>query len=128
MKKKRKMLVWSLIAVIILVCIFAGVIYSKNIQLKNEKANLQTNLEQWMVEKNLAVADMEQCRTDNDQVRLELSMLNEDISKIKKGCMVGNACMGHFPDIRWICNAQGDAVNNGDKICVCDSNCNLQVS
>jgi cell division protein FtsB len=128
MQKKKEILIWSLIAGIILILIVAGIIYSRNIQLKNERQILSDKIDELREGKNQAVADMEQCRTEKEKISAELLMLNEDVAKIKSGCITENACKWHFPDIRWICNAQGDAVDNGDKICVCDSKCNLQVS
>ncbi len=78
MQDKREMLVWTLVAVIIVVCIIAGLIYVRNINLKNERDSLQTSLEQWMVDKNKAVADMEQCRTDKDAINTEFLVLKEN--------------------------------------------------
>jgi hypothetical protein len=128
MVKKKEILIWTLIAITIFICVIAGTVYSKNIQLKKQNYALETILDDVRELKNQAVDDMEQCQTDKEILLTELIMLNEDISKIKKGCVEDNACKGHFPDVRWICNVNGDAVNNGDKICVCDANCNLHIS
>lgn len=126
--KKREILIWSLIAVAILICIFAGITYSKNMHFKKQNDALELSLDNVRELKNQAIADMEQCQTDKGKLDTELSMLNEDVAKIKMGCIKDNACKGHFSDIRWICNVEGDAMDNGDKICVCDANCNLIVS
>jgi hypothetical protein len=126
MTKKREIVFWILIIVTILICIFSGIVYSKNVKLKKQNDALESILDNVRELKNEAVSDMEQCQIDKEMLAQELIMLNEDVSKLKRGCIEDNACKGHFPDIRWVCNINGDAVNDGDRICVCDANCNLQ--
>jgi hypothetical protein len=128
MIKKREALICILIVVTILICIFAGITYSKNMQFKKQNDALESILDNVRELKNQAITDMEKCQTDKEILTTEFIMLNEDVSKIKSMCIKDNACNGHFPDIRWICNIDGDAVSDGDKICVCDANCNLQVN
>lgn len=128
MKKRRERIYWILISLIIILVIIGTVILIENIQLKKERRNLQDNLEKLMKDRNLAFADVEKCQEDKDKLIIELSMLTDDISNIMTECKKENACKEHYPNIRWICDEEGNASDEENKICFCDKNCNLQFS
>ena len=119
--KRGQILTTILIILIILVSIVTIVVYNKNNQLISERDQLSR-------EKVELINEREQLRSENQKMTSKLSMLQDDVFNLKKSCISDNICKGHFPSIRWKCNVQGDAVDNGDKVCFCNDNCNLQFS
>lgn len=119
--KRGKILTTILIVLIILVSILAIVVYNKNNQLISERDQLSR-------EKAELINEREQLRNEKQDLNSKLSMLQDDVFKLKKSCINDNICKGHFPSVRWKCNINGDAVNDGDRTCFCDDNCNLQFS
>ena len=133
--ERGKTIITVLIVVLVVILAFALFMYNKNNQLKSENKalnsenqQLTSERDQLSNEKTAIVNEREQCRNETYILNSRLSMLEEDVFQLKKSCMSNNACQGHFPSIRWKCNIQGDAVNDGDKTCICDENCNLQVN
>ena len=111
---KKEVIISTLIVLIILVSILAIIVYNKNNSL--------------ILENNQLISEREQLRSENQKMISELSLLKDDVFNLKKSCIGDNICKGHFPSIRWKCNIQGDAVDDGDRTCYCDDNCNLKFS
>lgn len=118
----------EVVAIIIISLLLIGsVVYL--FMLYNKNKELELNNSQLNTDKNKAVSDMEQCRVDLEEKKSELTMLNQDVSNIYKGCITDNVCKGHFPNIRWYCNNVGDETKeNPSHICVCDSSCSLNIT
>lgn len=112
--KRGQILTTILIVLIILVSIFAIIVYNKNNSLS--------------LENNQLISEREQLRNERQDLNSKLSMLQDDVFNLKKSCISDNICKGHFPSIRWKCNINGDAVDDGDRTCFCDDNCNLKFS
>ena len=79
-------------------------------------------------DKSQLIYERDQCKTEVQSLNSELSLLQEDVVKIYKGCILENACKGRYPGVRWYCNNVGDEVSNPSHICVCDSSCNLNAT
>jgi len=77
------------------------------IQLTNDKNNLQQ---------------------EKDNLQAKYNLLEQDVTKIYKGCIKENACKGHYPGVSWYCNNVGDEVSDYSHTCVCDSSCNLNAT
>ena len=125
---KRKIIIIILISLIVLISICAGIMYNDNVRFKAENQNLLEERTQMNNDKQDVINQLESCRSQAQTDNLKLNMLMEDYANIKKACMSNNVCNGKFPFMRYKCNAQGDAIDNGDKMCVCNENCQLQVS
>jgi hypothetical protein len=125
---KGKIFLIILISLVILISITAGIMYNQNVQLKIRNNQLEADRTQISSDKEDVMAQLENCRNLSQTDHLKLNMLMEDYATIKKSCMSSNICNGKFPFMRYTCNAQGDAVDNGDKTCVCNENCQLQVT
>lgn len=119
--KKEVIAVIILAILLVLVSIFAFMTYQKTSFLEKENTDLNSQVASLTARNTKLNSDMGKM-TD------ELSMLKDDVFQLKKSCITNNTCKTHFPGIRWKCNISGDAVDDGDKICVCDENCNLQVT
>jgi hypothetical protein len=132
MKKENVIIIiLSCLFIIILVLLILSFIQkakleSENINLLSERGELKGEIGLLRTEKNLATDNFGQCQNEKQLINTELSMLKDDLLELSKSCITENACKTHFPNIRWICNVNGDAVANGDKICYCDTNCNLK--
>jgi len=124
----KQIIIGILIILLIIVSVSAFVLYIQKNSFKSENEKLNSNIVELNTDKNKVIDEREQCRVDLQNINSELSMLKDDVFQLKKSCITNNACKGQFPSVRWKCNAQGDAVDNGDKICVCNENCELQVS
>lgn len=96
--------------------------------LKNEISQLNSQISSLNQEKSGLTSERESLRADVARISSSLSMMQEDITKIRKGCINENVCKGHVSGIRYRCNIQGDAVDNGDRICECDDNCEVIIS
>jgi len=126
---KKSVIMGVLIAIIVIVCILTGVLYNKNVNLTSQNNQLEADRAQLSSDKEQILNEKEQCRTDVQNLNSKLSMLQEDVSKIYKGCITQNICKGHYPGVRWNCNNVGDETNvNPSHICVCDSSCNLNAT
>ena len=83
---------------------------------------------------NNLISEREQCNQDIDSCKNEvrglqetLNLLQEDVMKIKKSCLIENVCKGRFPGIRYTCNDFGEAHSDGTRLCECDDNCEVVI-
>ncbi len=88
--------------------------------------SLGKNIENLKSEKDILVNEKESIQTDLSELQLKYDLLEEDVAKIYKTCIVENACKGHYPGVSWYCNNVGDEViTNYSHTCVCNSACIL---
>jgi len=128
MEKNRGILI-LLIVFLIISLVIIGILYFNNKSLKSQNNFLESERTKLSNEKEQVITEREQCRNDVQNLNSKLSMLQEDVSKIYRGCITENACKGHYPGIRWNCNNVGDETNiNASHTCVCDSSCNLSAT
>jgi len=126
---KTKVVIGVLIAVVVLIAIFAGITYNKNTQLNSRNNQLEADRAQLSSDKEKILNERELCRTEVQNLNSKLSLLQEDVNRIYKSCITNNVCKGHYPGVRWNCNNVGDtAETNPSHICVCDSSCNLNAT
>jgi hypothetical protein len=113
MKERGKIVTIILLVIIfILVAILGYGVYT-GIKVKAEISSLQSQVQQLTKER--------------DELQRKYGLLQDDVFDMKKSCLKQNACLNHFPGVRWYCNNVGDEVDNPSNICVCDENCNLSV-
>jgi hypothetical protein len=114
--------------IIISILLIASVSYLFVLYNKNTKLNQEYNL--LNEEKNKAVNDMEQCKSDLDKKNSEYDLLLEDAKTSEKTCMTDNACKGRFSGISWKCNNVGDLAdeNSASHICICSADCVLSAT
>jgi len=112
--QKKNIFLGILITATLIICITAGILYNKNVQLNSEINKLNNEKENL----NIKINDLQ----------LKYDILKEDVAKIYKTCITNNACRGHYPGVRWDCNNVGDEVDNPSHICQCDSSCNLNAT
>jgi len=91
---------------------------ARNIQLEEDREQINRDKED-------ALSQLDECKDQELIANNKYNMITQDWSKIQKSCMTDNVCRGKFAFMRYACNAQGDAVDDGDKICECDQNCQL---
>lgn len=121
----------ALIILIILLLVAIAILifgYFQGTALMSRINQLERDRVQISNDKENVMAQLEQCRNQSQTDHEKLNMIMQDWSNIQKSCITDNVCRGKFPFMRYKCNAQGDAVDNGDKTCECDTNCNLKVS
>lgn len=119
----------AILLIILIFGVFQGIKVKKIISdLQDRNSQLEQDRAQISQDKESVMSQLEQCRTQSQADHSKLNIMIEDWSKIQKTCMTDNVCKGKFSFMRYTCNAQGDTVDNGDKICQCDQNCNLVVS
>lgn len=119
--EKRDIAIGILVILLIATGVFAFLNYQKVAGLEKENADMGTQIV------NLTARN-EKLNSDIGSMTEEISMLKDDVFQLKKSCITENKCKGHFPGIRFKCNISGDAVDDGNNICVCDDNCNIQIS
>ncbi|MDD5700114.1 MAG: hypothetical protein PHH00_02895 [Candidatus Nanoarchaeia archaeon] len=118
--KKGKLIIVSLIILVLAVSVSAVLLYSRNVQLEKDRAQISQDKEN-------ALIQLDTCRNQSQIEHTKLNMLMEDYASLKKSCITDNICKNKFPFMRYFCNAQGDAVDNGSLLCECDENCNLKI-
>jgi len=124
----RRVIFGVLIVLIVLAGVLAGFLYNQNVNLLSKNNQLEADKAQLNSEKLQVIDEREQCRTEMQSLNSQLTMLQEDVSKIYRGCIQG-ACKGHYPGVRWNCNNVGDETNvNPSHVCICDSGCNLNAT
>lgn len=129
---KKEGVVIAVLITLIIVILLLGLLNYKNLSskisvLEQENSNLMNEVSALNQEKSRLISERESLRADVSRINSVLSMIQEDIVKIRKGCIKENVCKGHVSGIRYKCNANGDAVDNGDGICVCDDNCDAVI-
>lgn len=125
----KKEIIFLGIAIVILigVSVFAAISYNENNFLKVRNNQLEMDRTQISNDKQDVMTQLDQCRNQSQIDHAKYIMLMQDYSNIEKSCPTGNVCTGKFPFMRYACNAQGDAVDNGNQICYCDGSCKLVV-
>jgi len=120
---KQKAVFGALIVLVVLVSICAGFLYNKNLSLESDRAQLSS-------EKDSVITERERCLSDLNETKSKMQMLEEDVAEIYKGCIINNACKGHYPGVRWLCNNVGDLADSStaSHICECDASCNLNAT
>lgn len=94
---------------------------SSNIsQLEQSNSNL-------LQERTQLKSDIDNCKAEKTTLSSDLSMLQEDVFKIKKSCMTENVCKSRFPGVRYKCNDFGEAHDDGNRICECNDNCEVVI-
>ena len=126
---EKKSIIIGILTVLLLAAIIILIYgYFKGTELASRINQLEQDRTQISNDKEQVITQLDACRIQSQTDHEKLNMIMQDWSNIQKSCITENVCKGKFPFMRYKCNAQGDAVDNGDKICECDSNCNLKVS
>jgi len=112
------------------VVIFAGIMYNKTTLLNSEIDKLSSQVSALNNDKSNLIAERDSLRSNLTALQSETQMLQQDVTQIYKGCINNNACKGHYPGIRWLCNNVGDLADNNtaSHICVCDASCQLNAT
>jgi cell division protein FtsB len=119
--KIKGWIIGILIAAIVILAVFAIIMYVNNTKLNSQIGNLMT-------ERTQLISDKEQLNNKISDLDSKMKMLQEDVNKIYKGCILNNACKGRSPGVRWYCNNVGDEVSDPSHICVCDASCQLNAT
>jgi len=134
MKKSGIVIIILSVLLVIAVCIliygvFQGIKVKGIIVGLQERNNwLENDRTQISEDKNDLMAQFEECRTQSQTDHEKLNMIMQDLAQIEKSCPSGSGiCSGKFSFLRYKCNEQGDAVDNGQRVCECDQNCELVV-
>lgn len=123
--KKREIIFLILVLGVITLSVFIAIFYFENNRLKLENIRLEWERAEISREKGVVIGERDLCRNDLEDLKADLALLEEDVSKIYMGCIKENKCKGHYPGIRWYCNFEGDLVDDPSHICSCSENCNL---
>jgi len=128
--KKSIIITGILVGMIIFFCILTFILYNKNTILNSENNQLFQERETLSQEKDVLINEREELMIKVQSLDSELLLLKEDVSNIYKSCSSQNACKGHYPGVRWICNNVGDEADEAiaSHTCVCDSSCNLSTT
>jgi cell division protein FtsB len=134
-KKRGSKLVTILISLIVILVIFIGYFIYTGIQVKKNVAFLETELSILDESNQDLIENNDNLETENqnlmsklDTFQIKYDMLKEDVEKIYKSCMPGNACQGRFPGISWNCNNVGDETDDPSHICICDVSCKFKAT
>ena len=128
--KSNNILLAVLIVVLIGAVAFAAMMYNKSHFLNSEIDRLNSLVSSLNESKSQLIQERDLLKSNLTDIRSEMQMLQEDVSAIYKGCYHDNACKGHYPGVRWLCNNVGDQADNAtaSHICVCDSSCQLNAT
>jgi outer membrane murein-binding lipoprotein Lpp len=126
----RNILVPILIIILIGVIVFAGIMYNKTTLLNSEIDKLSSQVSALNNDKSQLIEERDSLRSNLTALQSKTKMLEEDVAQIYKGCINNNACKGHYPGVRWLCNNVGDLAdsNTASHICVCDASCQLNAT
>ncbi|MFH0831986.1 MAG: hypothetical protein V1886_03950 [archaeon] len=138
---KKQDLILPCAVLIVILAMLSGIFYFNIIQLidnKNKLALKVSNLTDENSQLNTLVQTMDsQINKIADEKSIldskisianrKLSMLDEDLNQIIKGCIIRDACYGHRGSIRFICDETGKDSDSGSHICVCDDKCELKI-
>lgn len=122
-KKSLTIIALSVLLTIAVLILIYGVF--QGFKVKEKINQLENDREQISREKEDVLIQFEECRNEVQTKQEELDRIKEDWNKIQKSCPGDSVCQGKIPFMRYKCNINGDAVNDGNKICECDQNCNL---
>lgn len=127
---RSNIVIGVLIVIIIFVCTITAVGYNKNIKLTSEINKLNAKVTELDAARNSLLEERENLRTELNTTQSKMKMLEEDVTKIYKSCIINNICKGRYPGIRWKCNNVGDQAdeNTASHICECDASCQLNAT
>lgn len=127
----RNILVLVLAVLLVVVAIFAGIMYNKTTLLNSESDKLNSQISALNNDKSQLIDERESLRSDLAALQSKTKMLEEDVTAIySKTCNLDNVCKGHYPGIRWLCNNVGDLADNNtaSHTCICDVSCQLNAT
>jgi outer membrane murein-binding lipoprotein Lpp len=113
------------------VVIFAGIMYNKTTLLNSEIDKLNSQVSGLNDDKSRLVEERDSLRSNLTALQSKTQMLEEDVTALySKTCHLDNACKGHYPGIRWLCNNVGDLADNNtaSHTCMCDVSCQLNAT
>ncbi len=101
--------------------VFSYICYKKNVEIKENLALLIEERDSLILEKELLKSDL-------NYANQRIGLLVEDVANIYKGCINEEPCKGHYPEVRWYCNVEGDEVSDPSHVCVCDASCQMSAT